>query len=408
MKIKKYQAKTTREALLMVKADLGPDAVILKIHEPKNVLGKSEGVEVTAALDETLLPAPAVPDSSSSVTDSAQPAYDRRGTAGTTTRKVQWRNIDEEAKALESGKNAAVGLSGKVDKTMHEVQALRQDVHNLRDELKTNLKTVHAGLPAEFQMLAKGLEKAGMGNALVQEVIAELMIACPIEDRSGPRLLMATRKILASRIPVSPGVPQRKGRSAVMLLLGPTGVGKSTTIAKIAGREVLRGNRSVAIITTDCYRMGALEQMQSFAAAAELELETVFGPEDVQEALERLKHHSLVLVDTAGRSRNNQEHLEELKAFVDAVHPDEVHLVLSLNTRDRDLLEMVDIFRPMGVDRLIFTKQDETFEQGALYWLPMQTKLPVSFICTGQRIPDDIQEAQRELLAGWVLGEVAL
>ena len=405
MKIKKYYAKTTREALLQVKADLGPEAVILKIHEPRNVLGKSDGVEVTAALDETVLPPEAVP--SPMTADQGKDSesiggYDRKG-----VKKVQWRNIDEEKAADPAGRNA-VGLGGKVEKTMQEVQALRQDFHVLRDELKTNVKSAQSSVPAEFQSIALGLERAGLPAAVVQDILAEMMISCPLEERSGQRLLQAARRIIANRIPVAPGVPVRKGRSGVMLLLGPTGVGKSTTIAKIAGREVLEGRRSVAIVTTDCYRMGALEQMQSFAAAAEISLETVFGVEDVQEALERLRHHDLVLVDTAGRSRNNKEHLEELKAFVAAVHPDEVHLVLSLNTRDRDMLEMVELFRPMGVDRILFTKQDETFELGSLLWLPSQTKLPVSFVCTGQRIPDDILEANREQFASWVLGEVAL
>ncbi|HSQ41537.1 MAG TPA: flagellar biosynthesis protein FlhF [Fibrobacteraceae bacterium] len=393
MKIKKYLANTTREALLQVKAELGPDAVILKIHEPKNLLGKSEGVEVTAALDESeAQPALSTP---SAETKSREP------------RTVQWRNLDQEAAALQGGHNV-VGLGGKVEKTMHEVQALRQDVHQLRDEIKTNLQTLQAGIPVEFQSLAKGLEKAGLMPSLVQDLLAEIMLTCPPEERQDQRLLTAARQVIASRIPINPGVPVRRGRSAVMLLLGPTGVGKSTTIAKIAGRELLQGHRNVAILTTDCYRMGALEQMQSFSAAAGIELETVFGLEDVQPALERLKHFDLVLVDTAGRSRNNKEHLDELRDFVAEVHPDEVHLVLSLNTRDRDLQEMVELFRPMGVSRLLFTKQDETFELGALLWLPTQTKLPVSFITTGQRIPDDLQDAQRDLLAGWVLGEVVL
>lgn len=405
MKIKKFHAKTTREALMLVKAELGPDAVILKIHEPKNVLGKSEGVEVTAALDEATMPAPAMPEPIlEGVGASGGVGYDRKG-----VKKVQWRNLDEESKILDSSKSASGGLIGKMDKTIHEVQALRQDFHHLRDEIKSGAKDVGPGkIPPEFQALSEGLAGAGIQSSLIQELVAELMITCAPEDRVGTKLLAAARKAISQRIPVSTGLPQKKGRSAVVMLVGPTGVGKSTTIAKIAGREVLRGNHSVAILTTDCYRMGALEQMQSFASAANIELETVFSPEDVQESLERLRHHNLVLVDTAGRSRNNREHLEELKAFVAAVHPDEVHLVLSLNTRDRDLLEAVALFKDMGVNRILFTKQDETYELGSLYWLPLRTKIPLSFICTGQRIPDDIQDAQKEVLAGWVLGEVAL
>jgi len=396
MKIKKFQAATTREALLQVKAELGPDAVILKVHENKNLIGRVEGVEVTAALDETQFPAPALPDALPS------DAYNQKG-----VRKVQWRNIDEENKALDTGKHAAIGLAGKVDRTMQELQSLRQEMAGWREEFKQATKST-SQIPEEFLGLAKGLERTGIPVGVIQDILAELLIICPPGDRSGQQLVQAARRVIAARIPVSAGMPNRKGRSAVVLLVGPTGVGKSTTIAKLAGREILQGLRSVAVITTDCYRMGALEQMQSFASAANIELETVFGPEDVQGALERLKHHDLILVDTAGRSRNNQEHLEELRAFVAAVHPDEVHLVLSLNTRDRDLLEMVELFRPMGVNRLIFTKQDETYELGALCWLPMQTKLPVAFVCSGQRIPDDLVDATRELLASWILGEVAL
>lgn len=403
MKIKKFQAKTTREALMLVKAELGPDAVILKIHEPKNVLGKSEGVEVTAALDEATGPSPAVPEVVEAVAAGSDGSYDRKG-----VKKVQWRNLDEESKVFEPGKNN-MGLLGKMDKTIHEVQALRQDVHHLRDEIKSGNKGAQGvRIPPEFQGLAEGMASSGIPLSMIQELVAELMITLPVDDRTGTKMLVAARKAIAQRVPVSPGFTQRKGRSTVVMLVGPTGVGKSTTIAKLAGREVLRGNRSIAILTTDCYRMGALEQMQSFASAASIELETVFSPEDVQEALERLKHHALVLVDTAGRSRNNKEHLEELKSFVSAVHPDEVHLVLALNTRDRDMMETVALFKDMGINRLLFTKQDETFELGSLYSVPMRTKLPISYVCTGQRIPDDLQDAQKEVLAGWVLGEVAL
>jgi len=415
MKIKKYRASSIREALLLIKEELGPDAVILKTQEFKNPSSPNEKVEVTAALDESSLPPVAEPPVRRDEPAMAPPGvYDRKG-----IRKAEWRNIDEE-RASKDKLNLRVApppaiepalaenLMGRVERTTGELQALRQDFAALRQELRSSARTVNEGVPGDFQPMATALMRAGIPVNVAQDLLAELMIACPVEDRDALKLFGQARKVLGNRVPVAPRPQLRKGRPLVQLFLGPTGVGKSTTIAKLAARALLSGNSSVAIVTTDCYRMGALEQMEAFAGAAEIALETIYGPEDVQDVFERLREKSLVLVDTAGRSRSNKEHLEELKALCEAIHPDEVHLVVSLNTRDRDLEETVAQFRPMGVNRLVFTKQDETAEQGALLWLPMRTGLPLSFVCTGQRIPDDICSAERELVASWILGEAIL
>jgi flagellar biosynthesis protein FlhF len=416
MKIKKYRAASIREALIRIKEELGPDAIILKTQEFKNPSDPAEKVEVTAALDEDALPPVAVPPPTGAqdVVSGASGAYDRKG-----VRKAEWRNIDEE-RASKDKLNLRVApppppvvlpdpaVAEKVDKTIGELQALRQDFAALRQELRHSARTAQEGVPVDFQPMASALARAGIPVNIAQDLLAELMIACPVEDRGGLQLFSLARKVLGNRVTVAPRPQLRKGRPLVQLFLGPTGVGKSTTIAKLAAQALLSGNNGVAIVTTDCYRMGALEQMEAFAGAAEIALETIYGPEDVQDVFERLRDKSLVLVDTAGRSRNNREHLEELKALCDAIHPDEVHLVVSLNTRDRDLEETVAQFRPMGVNRLVFTKQDETSEQGALLWLSMRTGIPLSFICSGQRIPDDICPAEREQVAGWILGEAVL
>ncbi len=430
MKIKKYRAASIREALLQIKEELGPDAVILKTQEFKNPASAAEKYEVTAALDESSLPPPAEPQAVRSPIPpptGAQPAlsaadgYDRRG-----IRKAEWRNIDEE-RAVRDKINLRVAppapaavpapafdtqvadnILGRVERTTGELQALRSDFAALRQELLGTARAQLDGVPVDFQPMSTALLRSGIPVAVAQDLLAEIMIACPVEDRSAGGIFGHARRVIANRIPVAPRPQLRKGRPLVQLFLGPTGVGKSTTIAKLAARALLSGNQGVAIVTTDCYRMGALEQMEAFAGAADIALETIFGPEDVQEVFERLRDKSLVLVDTAGRSRNNREHLSELKSLCDAIHPDEVHLVVSLNTRDRDLEETVAQFRAMGVNRIVFTKQDETSEQGAMLWLPLRSGIPLSFVCTGQRIPDDICAAERELVARWIIGEAVL
>lgn len=391
MKIKKYRASTMREALTLVKDELGPEAVILKVEEPKNMLGITEGVEVTAALDELIATPVATPFENAPLNPAG--AYTRQG-------------VKAAPPAPAPAPPAETQNSQDFTRAVEEIKSLRHDFLALRSELKTSVRTATEGIPPEFHNLAQGLSDTGVPAEMIQDVLAEIMVRCPVEERSPQRIRELAVEVIAARIPVAPAIPQNSRRAIVTMFVGSTGVGKSTTISKLVGQEILKGNRKVGIITTDCYRIGALEQMELFARTVEVALETVFSPEDMDRALENLKHCSIIFVDTAGRSRNNVEHLAELKSIAHSVQPDLTFLAISLNTRDRDMLEIVEIFKPMGINRILFTKQDETNEQGALLWLPSKTKIPLSHICTGQNIPDDIVEASPTMAAKWILREV--
>jgi len=188
----------------------------------------------------------------------------------------------------------------------------------------------------------------------------------------------------------------------VQMFIGPAGAGKSGVISKLAGKATITGNPNVAIVTTDCYRMGALEQMEAFAAAAEIELERISSPEEVPDVFERLREKSTVLVDTAGRSLRNEEHEAELTVFYEAIRPDEVHLVLPLNMRNRDLENAAEAYIALKANRIVFTRQDESSEQGALLWLPIKYGIPLSYIGNGQG-PDNIISAEKDIIASWIL-----
>lgn len=401
MQIKKYRAATVREALLKVKQDLGADAVILRTEELRGLRAADEKVEVTAALDPSVPVMAAMPEAQNKpvVTPGV---YNRQGGV----QKVQWPSADTkedsgaERRGFSGGKRAKSSETAKPS----ELQDLKQELNLLRQEMRAQHRTSVGGIPAEFQSLADQLQGAGLPGDMVREIVAETLIDLPAGERSRDTMFASAARTIARRIPVAPGAVRKGRRATVVLFVGPTGMGKSTTLAKIVGRELLEGRAGVAIITTDCYRMGAVEQMQSFAGAADIEMETVFGLEDVDEALDKLRKNELILVDTAGRSRSNAEHLKELQELVRKICPDEVHLVLSLNTRDVDLRKALEAYKPMGVNRLVFTKQDESSEPGALYWLPLQSGLPISWICTGQRIPDDIRVAIGAEISQWILG----
>jgi len=482
MKIKKYTADTVREALLQVKDDLGADAIILKTREIKGILGQNK-VEVTAALDDDSMPAPAMPDPAGNGMErrgqSAAAAYGYseagpvRGGVVPEQQNTQVRqesqtpqNPDassapsyrepqsvpandpveqapkpqqpplssppEEVYVPENDATESFHQSQTEDRdqpnpmqnqdqsnpmqntgadsirpsvpratpqadpeTKMMISGLRSEIHSLRQELREEQRRLrHQELPEEFISLFERLQEREFTARKATDLIAEIALRLPSEQRTEETITEACREVISERISVAGPITLRKNRASIVLFVGPTGVGKSTTIAKIAGDLILRQKKKVGILTTDCYRMGAVEQMQSFASAAEIALETVFDLDQIDESLDRLASCDAVLVDTAGRSRIHTEHMEELRQICSRIHADEVHLVLAANTRDRDLEENVSRFRFLGVNRLIFTKIDETKVCSALYSLPVGEGIKVSYLCSGQRIPDDLEVAQ--------------
>jgi len=142
--------------------------------------------------------------------------------------------------------------------------------------------------------------------------------------------------------------------------------------------------------------------MEAFAAAADIELERIASPEDVPDVFERLREKSTVLVDTAGRGLGNEEHEAEITVYYEAIRPDEVHLVLPLNMRNRDLENAAETYIPLKANRVIFTRQDESSEQGALLWFPLKYGIPLSYIGNGQG-PDNVISAEKEIIASWII-----
>jgi len=289
-----------------------------------------------------------------------------------------------------------------MESILEEMKKLREDFAATRNDFLEGVRVVRDRIPKEFSSVAAKLSKNGLSAQIVQDLLAEAVILCSANARDNISVNEQMKKVLANRISIASRPRLRKGRPLVQMFIGPAGAGKSGIISKLAGRATVTGNQNVAIVTTDCCRMGALEQMEAFAAAADIELERIYSPEEVPEVFERLRDKSLVLIDTAGRSLGNTEHEEEIREFHDAIRPDEVHLVLPLNMRDSDLKKSAEIYVALKANRIIFTKQDEACEQGALLWLPAKFEIPLSYIGNGQS-PDNIVSAEKEIIAEWLL-----
>jgi len=386
--IRKYKASTFSEAFQRIKEDVGPDAVILNQQELPHSKNPNEKVEVTITLDD-IAEAP-TPHKTGKDTQSIG-IYNHKG-----TKTGDLRHTIKHDKTIQDR------LAIHMEDMLAEVKKLREEFAATRIDFLEGVRVVRSGIPKEFHFIAETLHRNGLPAQTVQDLLAEVMLLCPVHSREETFIKEQMKKTLANRISVATRPRLRKGRPLTQMFIGPAGAGKSGIITKLAGRATLTGNTNVAIVTTDCCRMGALEQMEAFAQAADITLEAINSPEGVPEVFERLRDKSLVLVDTAGRSLKNEEYEEEISAFYEAIHPDEMHLVLPLNMRDRDLEKAVEVYTSLKANRIIFTKQDESCEPGALLWLPLKFEIPLSYIGNGQG-PDNIISAEKEIIAEWLL-----
>jgi len=196
-----------------------------------------------------------------------------------------------------------------------------------------------------------------------------------------------------------------EGQNAVMAFIGPTGVGKTTTIAKLAAKFTLYDDKRVALITADNFRVGAIEQLRTYGELLEIPVEVIHGNDGIGKAIDRVKDHDLVLIDTMGSSPNNKMQIKKIKSLLDEVNPTDIHLVISATTKSNDISGILENYKELNFNRLIVTKLDETRTYGTILNAIKMTEKNLSYFTVGQNVPDDIEVASAEKLADMILGE---
>jgi flagellar biosynthesis protein FlhF len=385
MNVKKFVGPTMQKALEEVKKDLGKDAVILhtKTHKRNGLFGLwgKEMVEITASCDINVIePIKKTPN----------------------PRVLEKYNVPKEAPAVPRvDPQPKVHDKADIDilhSDLHEVKSLvlsilkrskNKDVANLSDEL------LEAYLVLIEQEVSEEISKE-----IVNRIHSTLK-GDEVKDRALIKqcLNQAIIKMIHSVEPIT----LCQGRAKKVAFVGPTGVGKTTTIAKLAAEFSLREKKDVALITIDTYRIAAVEQLRTYADIINIPLEVVLSPNEVKNAIEKHKHRDLILIDTAGRSHKNAMQMLELESFIEAIEPDETHLVLSTTVTYKSVQDILDRFQSIAVDKIIFTKLDESVTLGLILNVMNKLNKTLSYVTTGQNVPDDISVTDPQMLANLIV-----
>jgi len=374
MKIKRYVVTHLREAMPLIRQELGQDAVILNTKKVKvgGIFGlfQKQRLEVLAALDEEK-----VAKEETEFATLLQSEKKRREEA---PERVEEQGLDKQPEA-------ETQVLGEL-KSMKEI--MMQMMENER-------------LPKQLKPVQAFLEAHEFSQAIRSGVMAELLI----KSKSYPSYTKEDaftwmRQEFAKRIKNYPSI--RSEPKKIRCFVGPTGVGKTTTIAKIAGHLLLKERQSVGLITSDTYRIAAVEQLRTYGDILGIPMEVVQSPDDLEQSLERLSTCDIILMDTAGRNYQQYGYITQLETLLSGQELS-ITLMLSLTHRYSDMKLIADNFHSLGVSEVMMTKMDETTVRGPIFNFMEDYNLPITVLTTGQNVPDDLVRTTPEFLLDLVM-----
>ncbi len=383
MKVKKYRASTMPEAMKRIRSELGNNAIILnsRVVQTNGFLGlfKKSSIEVIAALDEK------------PVDRIGQKAANKRTDIEIPHPPIQTQ-VENHTK----------------DNEEQETEELRKEIFELKQLLSNVVERndkKEPSLPAPIQNLRQLLLKQGISENVVESIVnASLKWWQEAgKDKTEADILLWANEYLKRKIShlSFSGISFTK---KFITVVGPTGVGKTTTLAKMAAECILKYKKRIAFITTDTYRIAAIDQLKTYANILNVPIEVCYNMEDFQHAVKRFENYDLVFIDTAGRNFRNPVYIADLKKLIDFNKEMELFLVLSLTSKQSDMEEICHQFNTVKIDKIIFTKADETSTYGAMFNMMYSLQRPVAYITNGQSVPDDIISATPEKVVEHLIG----
>jgi flagellar biosynthesis protein FlhF len=411
MKVKKYTAPTFKEAVFMMKEELGDDAVVLSSKKIKSggvldLMGK-EMIEVTAALETAELAESIRQRNTSIPSKKVHPRF------------KQYLDLEQKNDSIPQKKSTldnSIAVTNQLKRTTEainqeslKVKQLHSEISNMKEilgELSDNIKNQKLpALPKNLKSLLLQMVDQEIDEVLAKNLINILYANLNLKeiesfDTVRIKLLLMIQNLINTTEPLK---NIHKSKPYVFAVVGPTGVGKTTTIAKIAANSKIYDKLKVAIITTDTYRIAAADQLETFASIAGIPFEIAYNQEDLKNYLNYFRNKDVIFIDTVGRSQNNSAQIQELKNLLELKDINNIQLVVSAQSSKKNMLSVIEKFSSIPYSGLIFSKLDEVTSFGNILNVQYDKKIPLSYVTTGQNVPDDIDTVNAEKLARLIL-----
>lgn len=433
MRVKRYVVNALPEAVSLIRTDLGSDAVILETKEIKvgGFMGmfRKKKMEVTAAVESAAAKPQeraqrlAQPEVSAMVEQILQTAQRTGAATATLEQPLRQQAMPAAAAAYQDQRGnylPAADIAPKPQTSNHEVSNMdrRMDkeqfiINEIRDLREYMLKLTKDRQAIESMSDSLVALKERLNLQEVDPVWSEKLLETLMEAEKSGRTAFTCEEAWSRAAATleewmspycSAGIrPDAK----VLYFVGPTGVGKTTTIAKLAAEYTIKQGRKVGFITSDTYRIAAVDQLRTYANILNVPLEVVFSPMDLPKAYKALDEQDMILMDTAGRNFRSELHVSEVNSLLQSSEPSDTILVVSLTGKTADMVAIADRFKKYGVSKILFTKLDETSAYGAIFNLVMNAELNPTYIASGQNVPDDIAKFDCRRYVSLLLGEPA-
>ncbi len=408
MKILTFSGATPAEALKKAQLEVGEEAMLIETREvQKKSLGKSALYEIVVGIEENAMPV------SKPKPKNDEPFMKQRPLAQKSSDVLY--NISEAAKQI--SKIAEVTETDRPTRQTppaesEDLKRIKEEIEKLGDKVKLiqnmfwdeKSPKTSAPIPPEFAEIYRLALQSGMDQNHLDEIMQLTLEHMPSKMRESSETVKRYFQVLMRKmIPVRLETAPKSGSKKVIMLVGPTGVGKTTSIAKLAARfsYLLDKKYKVGLVVLDTYRIGAVEQLMQYARMMKLGIETVVDPPEFSSALNALRYSDYILIDTMGSSPYDKGKIEKIYECLrgnDTEYSVDVVLVMPSSIKYEDLKATYDNFAPLGIDTMMFTKLDETRGFGNLFSLVYETKVPISYFSVGQEVPEDLVVATSDFL----------
>ncbi|SCG83432.1 Flagellar biosynthesis protein flhF Flagella-associated GTP-binding protein [Proteiniborus sp. DW1] len=372
MKIKRYLGSSTQEAMDKVKKELGSDAIILHTRSIKQpgLMGffKRNLIEVVAAIEEKNM------------------------------EKEYLSNFPNMTKDNYINVNKSHSLKNK-DHLEDEIKRIRTIVEKVANTLDTKKNE----LPEVFSNYYDSLIDNGVNKEVAFQILDKINQQINITNKDSIQvqeiILYSIRDYLGESSPIT-----YDGKQKIIFFIGPTGVGKTTTLAKLAANFSITQNHDVGLITADTYRIAAVEQLKVYSEIMNIPIKVVYEIKDIYKSLSNFKDKDIILVDTAGRSHKNEEQMNEIMELINSVNNKEIHLVINATTDFETIRDVLNRYSFIADFKIIFSKIDEALNLGNILNTKFYFNYPVSYLTTGQNVPDDIEIPNMDKLSKCLIG----